>query len=59
MEGSNLIFDSVQLIYYKCHEVNFRRGGSYIDSPQGIEKKKSTINPTKKMINVFKIQLNR
>ena len=26
--GSNFIFDSVQLIYYKCHKVNFRCGGS-------------------------------
>ena len=41
MRGSKLIFDSVQLIYYKCHEVNFRRVGSYIDSPDWIEKKKN------------------
>ena len=33
MEGSEFIFDSVHLIYYKCHRVNFRCGGSYIDSP--------------------------
>ena len=26
MEGSDFIFDSVQLMYYKCHKVNFRRG---------------------------------
>ena len=58
MEGSNFIFDSVQLIYYKCHEVNFRLGGSYIDYPEELEKKRSTINPTKKMVNVFNMQLN-
>ena len=28
----DFIFDSVQLIYYKCHKVNFKRGGLYIDS---------------------------
>ena len=33
MRGSDFIFDPVQLVYYKCHEVNFKRGGSYIDSP--------------------------
>ena len=33
MRGSDFIFDWVQLIYCKCHKVNFRRGGSYIDSP--------------------------
>ena len=27
------VFDSVQLMYYKYYKVNFRRGGSYIDSP--------------------------
>ena len=28
-----------------CHNVNFKRGGSYIDSPNWIKKKKATINP--------------
>ena len=32
-------------MHYKCHEVNFKRGGSYIDSPDQIEIKKPTINP--------------
>ena len=31
--GSDFIFDSVQLLHYKCHKVNLRRDGSYIDSP--------------------------
>ena len=48
MRGSDFIFDSVQLIYFKCHKVNLRRGGSYIDSPDWMKKKK-----TMKMINVF------
>ena len=47
MKGSDFIFDSVQLIYYKCHKVNFKRGGSYIDTPYWIKKKKATINPKK------------
>ena len=45
MRGSDFIFDSVQLMYYKCHKVNFRRGGSFIYSPNSINKKKATINP--------------
>ena len=32
------IFDSVQVMYEKCHRVNFRHGGSYIDSPDWIKK---------------------
>ena len=44
MRGS----DSVQLMYYKCPKVNFKCGGSYIDSPDRIKKKKATINPNDK-----------
>ena len=42
MRGNDFVFDSVQLLYYKCHEVNFKRGGSYIDSTDWI--KKATVN---------------
>ena len=47
MRGSDFIFDSVQLMYYKCHKVNFKREGSYTDTPHWIKKKKATINPKK------------
>ena len=33
MKGSDFVFNSVQLMYNKCHKVNFKHGGSYIDSP--------------------------
>ena len=33
------------MMYYKCHKVNFRPSGSYIDSPDWIKKRKATINP--------------
>ena len=45
MRGSNFIFDSFQLMHYKCYKVKFRRGGSYIDFPDWIKKKKTAINP--------------
>ena len=45
MEGSEVNVDSVQIMYYKCHKVGFRCGGSYIDCPDRIKKKKATINP--------------
>ena len=45
MRGSDFIFDSVQLMHYKYHKINFKRGGSYIDSPDWMKKKKATINP--------------
>ena len=40
VELSDFFFDSVQLMYYKCHRVNFGGGGSCIDSPDWIKKKK-------------------
>ena len=39
MKGSDFIFDSVQFLYYKCHKVIFRRGGSYVEKD-----KKANIN---------------
>ena len=42
MEGSEFIFDSVQRMHYKWH------GGSYIDSPDWVKKKRATINPKNK-----------
>ena len=47
MKGRNFIFDSFQLLYYKCHKVKFIRDGSYIDSSDCIKLKKATINPNK------------
>ena len=38
MKGNDLVFDSVQLLYYKFHKISFKRGGSYIDSPDWIKK---------------------
>ena len=41
MRGSEFVFDYVQLLYYKCHRINFNCGGLYIDSPDWIKNKKS------------------
>ena len=40
MRGSDFISSSVQLLYYKCHKINFKCGGSYIDSPDWTKRKK-------------------
>ena len=47
MRESDFIFDSVQLLYFKCHKINFKRGGSYIDFLHWNEKEKSS-NKSKK-----------
>ena len=43
-EGSNFIFQSVDLLYYSLHKISLNRVGSYIDSPDWIKHKKATIN---------------
>ena len=43
IKGSEFVLDSADLLYYKCHQLNLHRGGSYIDSPKWL--KKVTINP--------------
>ena len=40
MRVSDFIFDCVNLLYSKCHKVNFKRGGSYIDCCDWIKNKK-------------------
>ena len=32
MRGSHFIFDGVNLLYCKCHKINFKRRGLYIES---------------------------
>ena len=31
MKGNDCIFICVHLLYYKCHEINFKLGGSYLN----------------------------
>ena len=45
---SDFIFDSVQLLYYKCHKKNCKRPGSNIDSTDWIKQGKVIINPKSK-----------
>ena len=53
-EGSNFVFESVNLLYYSLHKISLNRGGSYIDSPDWIKHKKATINPKNKDNECFK-----
>ena len=34
MRGSELVYDSVDALYYNLNKVSLSRGGSYIDSPK-------------------------
>ena len=42
MKGSEFVFDSVDLLYYKVHKISLNRGRSYIDSPKWLKNKKAT-----------------
>ena len=58
MRGSDFILDCVSLLYYKCHKINFKLGGSHIDSPDYKKRKKQQQILKMMMINVFNIQQN-
>ena len=45
MRGSEFIFDSVDALYYDLNKISLSRGGPYIDSPEWLKNKKTTINP--------------
>ena len=45
MKRSDFAFDGVDSLYYDFNKTSINRGGSYIDSPQWLKNKKSTINP--------------
>ena len=53
MRVSNFIFDSIQLIYYKCHEVNSRRVFYILILQTGQKSKKLIINPKNTDDNFF------
>ena len=48
---STFIIDCVHLLYYKCHKINFKRDGSYVDSLDCIKNKKATITLIRKKYN--------
>ena len=43
MKGSELIFDSIDLLYYKLHKISLNRRGSYTDSLKWLKNKTAKI----------------
>ena len=43
--GSNFVFESVDLLSYHTHKTSLKKGSSYIKSPEWILNKKATMNP--------------
>ena len=48
MNGSEFVFHYVQLLYYKGHKITPNCDGSYINSPDWLKNKKTTIKPINK-----------
>ena len=45
IEGLEFEFDGVNLLYYDFNKTSLNRCRSYIDSPEWVKNKRSTINP--------------
>ena len=43
--GSNFIYDCVDLALIQFHKIKLKRGGMYIETPKWVSGKKATINP--------------
>ena len=63
MKGSEFEFDGVNLLHYDFNKISVNRDVSYIDSPEWIKNKKSTINPKNNDYKYFQyavtVALNR
>ena len=56
-ERSDFVFNSVDLLYYHLPKISLKRDGSYIDSPEWLKNKGTTINPKNEDDECFKYAL--
>ena len=57
MKGNDVIFNSVDALYYNFNKIRLSRGGSYIDTSKWLKEKKTTINPNKNSDKSFQYTL--
>ena len=55
--GSNFVFESVDLLSYHIHKTSLKRGKSYIKSHEWILNKRATINPKNKDSKCFQYSI--
>ena len=53
--GSNFVFQSVDLLSNHIHKISLKRGNSYIKSSEWLINKRATVNPKNEEINGFNI----
>ena len=57
INGSNFVFESVDLLSYHIHKTSLKRGKSYIKSPEWLINKRATINPKNKDDKCFQYSI--
>ena len=55
--GSDFVFESIDILSYHIHKINLKRGKSYIKSPEWILNKRATINPKNKDNKCFQYSI--
>ena len=55
--GSDFVFESVDLLSYHIHNTSLKRGKSYIKSPEWLINKRATINPKNKDDKCFQYSI--
>ena len=55
--GSNFVFESVDLLSYHIHKTSLRRGKSYVKSSEWLINKRATINPKNKDHKCFQYSI--
>ena len=56
MKDSEFVFDYLNLLYNKCHQINPNSSGSYIDSPELMKNNKYNKFPQGKRQQMFSIR---
>ena len=56
-EGSDFMFESVELLDYHLHKISLKRGKPYIKSPEWLINKRATINPKNKDNKCFQYSI--
>ena len=51
LKRSDVVYDYVYLIYYKCHQINLNHGRVYVDSSDLIKNKNAAMNSINKKDN--------
>ena len=55
--GSDFVFESVDLLSYSVHKTSFKRGKSYTKAPEWVINKRATINPRNKDNKCFQYSI--